>query len=210
VQGEQGATGPTGVQGPSGVQGIQGVQGLLGNIGGSQGSKGPQGRPGASGPQGQPGPIIDYKEYYTLNPDDRGNNNPDVNPGSPVIFLFKVFPIFPDDKIGQLGVGNFTLQPAVYRISWQVSIGNAGQLQLWAGPSLGTQTAVQSTTVGTTTGFQISNTIIFEAKTASEISIRNPLGNPSLRIDRPTNDTPTYTSRVSSNLVIECIAPPRP
>ena len=231
-RGDQGEQGPRGPQGPTGVQGPRGFQGPPGNSGpsgakgpkGVQGSIGPRGPPGLSAFERSPGGVIDYMEYYTLNPNFINLPTRPVAAGDPVDFDSDVFPFSIGDKIARAGSANFILFPGIYCVSWQATI-VFGQLQMWAGPTFGNQTAIPSTTIvsstsaGSSSSYQLSNTVMFEVTTAQSvryISIRNPANIP------PANDPPIQFvpragesgdppvgSRVAANLVIVCIAPPR-
>ena len=211
-QGERGATGPRGIEGPEGVQGPRGVTGPSGNNG-SQGNQGPQGDPGLTGPEGPRGPpgtapagILDYAEFYSLNPDPPVNL-PAVPGGSPLPFPLTTLP--GNSLISRVSATAFSIAPGIYRISWQASVNSGGQLQLWAGPVVPTQTAVVRTTIGSQrSDVPLSNTILFEALNTTVISVRNPAGNNQITF-RPGGTVPGLTNSVSANLVIECIAPPR-
>jgi hypothetical protein len=127
------------------------------------------------------------------------------------------------NKIARFDSSNFVLRPGGYRISWQATLtpisssATGGQLQLWAGPTVNGQRAVEQTTVGTQVrGFQISNTTLFTVLTSEierYISIRNPSGNNAITFaPNAGNDGGAGmgmgSARVSVNLVIECISSP--
>lgn len=225
-RGDQGDQGPQGPQGPTGVQGPRGFQGPPGNSGqsgakgatGVQGPIGPRGPPGPSDPERSPGGIIDYMEYFTLNPNLINLPTRPVAAGDPVDFDSDVFSFSIGNKIARSGSANFILFPGVYCISWQATI-VFGQLQMWAGPTFGNQTAIPSTTIvssasqTSTSSYHLSNTVMFEVTNAQSvryISIRNPTGLGNLPIQFvPRAGGSPVGSRVAANLVIVCIAPPR-
>jgi hypothetical protein len=226
VQGVEGVAGPIGLQGPTGVQGPQGFQGAAGNKGppGDKGGRGIIGDRGSEGPPGPPGPtnnpqlpprgILDYMEYYKLNPNFLipPVPTPPVAAGQPVDFDSRVFPFSVGDRIRRAGL-SFSISPGVYRISWQATI-VTGRLELWVGPSLNSQTAITSTTISgdaSPGAYQLSNTVLYEATTAQNewyISIRNPLGSNPIQFE-PRAGGDGGGSRVSTSIVIQCIAPPR-
>jgi len=107
--------------------------------------------------------------------------------------------------IVRTGAGTFLL-PAIgtYQISWQASIDEAGQLDLWLDP--GTGAIEQSTTVaGRATGTnQIVNTVLITTTVPGTVlTVRNPSGNsPALTITPKAGGT----HAVSGWLVIEQLA----
>jgi hypothetical protein len=64
----------------------------------------------------------------------------------------------------------------VYEVNWQVSVDEAGQLELWLGSSI-----IPGTTVGRATGTSqlVGSTLIATSVINSILSVRNPSGNPS-------------------------------
>jgi hypothetical protein len=136
-----------------------------------------------------------------------------VNGGEPIGFTNQFLPLATSSGINRLNFFEISLFPGVYRISWQVNVSlNGGQVQLWAGPFVGTGNTVafpvERTTVGTSrSDCQITNTTLFEAPgpVSTVITLRNPTGNPPLTF-RPRNGG---TSRICVvNIVIELISSP--
>lgn len=190
IQGEIGPTGPagaTGPTGPTGPQGIQGVQGITGDIGptgpqgiqgiaGSTGPTGPQGIPGnngatgPTGPQGAAGGILNYADFYALMPPD---NAATVAPGTDVSF--------PQDGpnsntgITRTSDSSFSLgEIGTYHILFQVSVSEAGQLELTLNGS-----ALPYTVVGRATGTSqiVGIAIVTTTSINSIITVRNPADN---------------------------------
>lgn len=207
-QGERGATGPRGIEGPAGDPGSRGASGPTGNTGpqGNQGSQGDDGPTGPAGPRGPPAGILDYAEFYSLNPNAEDVRLLPVNGGNPLSFPLTTLP--GNSLISRVSETAFSIAAGIYRISWQASIStNGGQLQLWVSDADGSQSAVVRTTIGSQrSDVPLSNTILFEAVITTVISVRNPAGNNPITF-RPGGTIAGLTNSVSANLVIECIAP---
>ena len=162
------------------------------------GPQGPTGAPGPVGPQGAPGTsaVSDYAEFYALMP---GDNAANVVGGSPVQF--------PQDgptvgTISRSGPGIFTL-PAVgtYRVSFQVSVTEPGQLELELDLN---GTAQAYTVVGRATGTSqlVGESLVTTTSPGESLEVINPVGNsPALTI------TPNAggTNSVSASLVIQLV-----
>ena len=204
VAGAQGPTGPQGPQGDQGAVGPQGVPGATGPQGppgstGATGATGPQGPPGsagATGPQGPPGSGM-AAEFFALMPPD---NAATVAPGTDVSF--------PQDgpntdgSIARTGPSSFNLpQIGVYRVTFQVSVTEAGQLLLTLNGA-----DVASTVAGRATGTsQISTAVLVETTSINSIlTVRNPAGNSTALTITPLAGG---TRPVSATLLIEYVGP---
>jgi hypothetical protein len=103
---------------------------------------------------------------------------------------------------------DFEIQQGVYRISWQATVSSGGQLEIWAGPASGVQTALPRTTAGSSrSNSPISNTTLYEATAVTRISLRNPSGNAALQFAVGSGSTSRVAGSV--NICIEYIAPRR-
>ncbi len=152
--GAQGATGATGLQGPPGGSGAQGP-------------------PGATGLQGPAGPSasLAYAEFFALMPSD---NSATVAAGAPV-----QFPQAGPQSLSTITCTNSpcdTFQLAnigTYEVQFQVSVSEAGQLELIVNGS-----ADANTVVGRATGTsQIIGESLITTTTANEtLQIDNPSG----------------------------------
>ena len=95
------------------------------------------------------------------------------------------------------------VEAGTYEVSWQVSVTEPGQLEVWTGPTIA-QSGLAYTVVGRATGTsQIVGHTLVSALAGTFLSIRNPAGNsPALTI------TPSAggTHAVSANLLIKRIA----
>ena len=188
VQGPAGASGP---QGPAG--GPQGATGATGPSGspGAQGATGPSGTQGATGPSGTQAPL-EFAEFFALMPPD---NAATIAPDTPVLF--------PQDgptsgTIVRTGPGTFNL-PAigVYRVLFQASIAEAGQLLLNLNGA-----DLAYTVVGRATGTDqiIGMSLIETTAVNSVLEVRNPAGNVAALTLTPLAGG---TRPVSASLLIE-------
>jgi hypothetical protein len=168
-------------------------------LAGCKGDEGPQGPQGPMGPQGIPGAaaVTSFGYFYALMP---GDNPATVAPGGSVEF--------PQNGaasgISRTSASNFTLaQVGVYEVSWQVSITEAGQLELWLDSGMGA-VELPNTVAGRATGTsQISNHVLVTTTALnSTLSVRNPLGNFSALTVTPLAGG---THPVSASLVIKQI-----
>jgi hypothetical protein len=178
--GSNGGAGPAGPSGPAGSLGPSGPAGSLGPSGpaGSLGPSGPAGSLGPSGPAGPSG-ILAFAEFYALMPTDNGatvaagtavsfpNNGPtDVSSG-----ITRLIDTTDQFTLGAIGT---------YQVSFQVSVTEAGQLELALNG-----TPVAATVVGRATGAsQIwANALVTTVLTNTVLAVMNPPGNsPALTI----------------------------
>ena len=173
----------TGAPGPAGPQGAPGPKG-------DRGATGEAGKAGETGPPGPLGPSS-YAEFFALMPPD---NAATVAAGNAVQF--------PQNGpqaggVSRAGPSAFVLSSAgTYRVSFVVSVTEAGQLELTRN---GTELAY--TVNGRATGTsQITGEALVTAAAGDVISVINPAGNsPALTI------TPLAggTHPVAASLVIE-------
>ncbi len=215
--GPQGAQGLPGLTGPQGLPGIQGMLGLTGAQGptgltgpaGPIGPTGPAGPTGPTGPTGSTGPtgpagaqgqagtpaVSDYAEFYAMMPND---NTATVAAGAPVSF--------PENgptvgTITRSGPAEFEL-PAVgtYQVSFQVSVEEAGQLEL----SLDGVPLVTSV-VGRSTGDSqlVGESLVTTTSAGELLQIINPTGNSNALTITPDAGG---NAAVSASLVIQQIA----
>jgi len=168
-----GATGPTGITGPAG-------------------ETGPIGSTGSIGATGPPGPQFSYADFYALMP---GDNSATVAPGTDVQF--------PQDgpasgtDILRLTVSSFQLVSiGTYQIQFQVSVSEAGQLEL----SINGNPLAYSV-VGRATGTsQIYGICLVQTSAINTtLTVRNPSGNAFALTITPLAGG---TSPVSAHLVI--------
>lgn len=177
-QGPQGLTGPTGpagaqgIQGATGATGSQGLQGLQGAQG-AQGIQGIQGNAGVAGAPGSSGAPLEFAQFFALMPPD---NAATVALGDAVDF--------PQDgpnsgTIARVGVDTFLL-PSIgtYRIEFNVSVTEAGQLQI-AVDAGGGFNPINYSVFGRATGTSIiSGSALVTTTTINNIiAIQNPAGN---------------------------------
>jgi hypothetical protein len=170
--GATGAAGPTGPTGPTGPQGVQGPAGSPGATGatGPAGTTGPTGATGATGPTGPQGPtgVIAFTSFYALMP---GDNAATIAAGAPILF--------PQDgpttgAATRLTSSTFTIATTgSYRIGVQVSVAEAGQIQLAVGG-----TGIATTVVGRAgpTTQLVIDTIV-SLNVGDVLSVINPPGN---------------------------------
>jgi Collagen triple helix repeat (20 copies) len=197
AQGVPGATGSTGPQGPQGIPGATGSTGPQG-IPGATGSTGPQGIPGATGdtgPQGPPGSGM-AAEFFALMPPD---NAAFVFPGTDVSFP-QDGPATAGATIARTGPSTFNLASiGLYRVTFQVSVNEAGQLILTLNGA-----DMAYTVVGRATGTsQITSTVLVRTTVINSIlTVRNPAGNPTALSISPQAGG---TRPVSASLLIELV-----
>lgn len=166
---------------------------------GDEGPAGPQGPQGPIGPQGIPGPgaVASYGYFYALMP---GDNPATVAPGASVEFPQNGAA----NGVSRTSASNFTLaEIGVYEVSWQVSITEAGQLELWLDSGVGA-VALPNTVAGRATGTsQIANHVLVTTTALnSTLSVRNPSGNPTALTVTPLAGG---TQPVSASLLIKRI-----
>jgi len=176
ASGVRGPRGPAGRRGPAGPRGAAGARGTAGATG-AQGPAGPAGATGTAGPKGDQGPVgaSQYAEFYAQMPPD---NSATVAVGGAVAF--------PHDGPQQGGIvrsggsGNAFVLPNIgtYRVAFNVSVTEAGQLEVTLDSGSG-PTALPSTVFGRATGTsQITGEALVTTTTAdSVISVVNPAGN---------------------------------
>jgi hypothetical protein len=190
------AGGPTGATGATGVTGVAGATGATGASGaaGATGVTGPSGAgaTGATGPTGASGGAQSFSNFFALMP---GDNAATIAVGAPVLFP-QTGPVPGTPAATRLAAGTFTIaRTSSYKVAWQVSVAEAGQLMV-ALNGVG----VASTVVGRATGTNqiVGNTVI--AATAGDVlSIINPTGNAAALTLTPTAGG---THAVSATLTI--------
>ncbi|MGD0710695.1 MAG: hypothetical protein ABR968_05885 [Bacteroidales bacterium] len=203
--GNDGATGPTGATGNDGSVGATGSQGLTGPTGtmGNIGATGLQGITGATGAQGPTGndgstganAVSEFAYFYALSPPD---NAATIAAGAEV-----QFPRDGPASAGIIRISDSQFQLAdigIYRVSWQVSINEAGQLALQLdGGSGGVE--LPYTTVGRATGTSqiVGDALIVTTAPNTVLSVVNPNGNPVALTITPFAGG---TNQVSSSLLI--------
>ena len=198
VVGPAGPQGETGAQGPTGDPGATGPTGPQGPAGSSTGVKGATGPKGATGLTGPPGAAgvaggIDSALFFALMPPD---NAATVGVGQDVDFPQNG----PSTSTGILraSADSFTLTtPGVYRVTYQVSVTEAGQLILTLdGADLAYTVAGRATGTG-----QISLSTLVQTSTATQVlTVRNPAGNSTALTITPLAGG---TRPVSATLIIE-------
>lgn len=179
-----GPTGPTGpAGGPTGATGPTGPQGITGDVG-------PTGATCPTGPAGSN--VLNYADFYALMPAD---NAATVAPGIDVSF--------PQDgpnsgtSISRASNSTFNLGViGTYQILFQVSITEAGQLELTLNG-----TALDYTVVGRATGTSqiVGIAIVTTTSINSILTVRNPADNASALTITPIAGG---TEPVSAHLVI--------
>ena len=170
--GPQGETGEQGPAGDPGATGATGPQGPAGSSTGVKGATGPKGATGATGPMGVAGAPggIDSALFFALMPPD---NAATVGVGADVDFPQNG----PTTSTGILraSADSFTLTtPGVYRVTYQVSVTESGQLILTLdGADLAYTVAGRATGTG-----QISLSTLVQTSTIAQVlTVRNPAGN---------------------------------
>jgi hypothetical protein len=191
--GAVGPAGPAGAQGPAGPDGAVGPAGPAGPAG-AQGPVGPQGPAGPAGAQGLPGAaaVTAFADFFALMPPD---NAATVAVGTDVSF--------PQDgptsatTISRLGPSTFNLAAiGVYTVYFQVSVSEAGQLELTINGA-----PLAYTVVGRATGTsQITALTLVETSVINSVlTVRNPAGNSTALTITPLAGG---TSSVSAHLLI--------
>ncbi len=180
VVGTPGPTGPTGPMGPAG------------GPTGPTGATGATGPAGATGAQGDAGGVLNFADFYALMPPD---NAATVAPGTDVSF--------PQDgpnsgsAIARIDADSFNLADiGTYQVFFQVSVTEAGQLQLTLNGD-----ALASTVVGRATGTSqiVAMSILTTTTINSVLTVRNPANNSTALTITPLAGG---TQPVSAHLVI--------
>jgi hypothetical protein len=176
----------TATAGPAGPQGSKGDRGATG----ASGEAGKAGKEGEVGPPGPPSPS-GYAEFFALMPPD---NAATVAAGSPVQF--------PQNGpqaggIARSGPGTFVLPDAgTYRVSFVVSVTEAGQLELTRN-GLELAYTVNGRATGTS---EITGEALVTATAGDVISVINPAGNPTALTITPLAGG---THPVGATLIVE-------
>jgi hypothetical protein len=160
-KGVAGATGPAGAAGASGIAGPAGAPGLPG----IQGPAGAQGNAGPIGPIGADG-SGESALFYALNPPD---NDATVAPGEDVTFP-RDGPTTTSAIVRNNGSQFLVTKSGVYRVSFSVSVQEAGQLELTLNGDPLTYT-VSGRATGTSS---ISITTLVAAPANSILTVQNP------------------------------------
>ena len=153
MTGPHGRSGPTGPTGPTGTTGRSGSIGPTGSTGhtGSSGPSGMNGTIGPTGPQGLPGSgALGVAEF--IHTSQSPNNS--VAPGTAFTIDTQVFNTIPSTIIESTGAGGnvFILAtPGVYVFDYEMSLGSAGSVALYVGPSIGSIAIDTHTIAGSTT-----------------------------------------------------------
>ena len=183
--GTQGAIGNTGAAGPGGPTGPAGAQGLIGNTGGT-GDTGPTGPPGTGG-------VLAFADFFGLMPPD---NAATIAVGTDVQFP-QDGPISAGSAITRTGPSTFSLSAiGTYQVMFQVSVNEAGQLNLTINGS-----ELAYTLVGRATGTNqiVGICLVTTTLTNSLLTVRNPAGNSTALTITPLAGG---SNPVSSHLVI--------
>jgi hypothetical protein len=164
IKGDKGDIGEQGIKGDKGDIGEQGIKGDKGDIG-EQGLKGDIGEQGLKGDTG----VINISNFYALMPND---NSATIAGGNSVEFP-NIGPTN-NSNIFKLSSSTFNLpSKAIYEITFQISIAEAGQLVVVLDGI-----ELLYTVVGRATGTSqiVGNFLISTNKTNSILSINNPIG----------------------------------
>lgn len=183
-------------QGPAGVAGARGPAGAVGAAGanGSQGVTGQNGAVGATGPAGAAGTVLGFAEFYALMP---GDNSSTIAPGAPVSFP-QTGPVDGSGTILWLTSTQFELTAiGTYEVTFQVSVSEAGQLELVLNGI-----ALSYSVVGRATGTSqlIGESLVATTTVDSVLKVQNPLGNSTALTITPNAGG---ASPVSASLVIK-------
>jgi hypothetical protein len=145
-RGPTGATGQTGSTGPTGFTGAIGPTGF--GATGSIGATGPIGATGGQGPTGVSS-IAGAAEY--IRTIQSPNNS--VPPGTAFTIDTEVFNSIAGDVVAGAGAGGtvFTLSVGTYVIDYEMSLGSAGSVALYVGPSAGSLAIDTNTVAGSST-----------------------------------------------------------
>ncbi|WP_114205919.1 IPT/TIG domain-containing protein [Acidisarcina polymorpha] len=187
-----GPTGPAGATGPIGLTGTSGPAGPTG-LTGTAGTAGPAGPTGPAGPAGAAGGLVDFADFYALMPSD---NAATVGPAADVSFP-ENGPAMAGTNITSNGSTVFTLGAiGIYEVQFQVSVNEAGQLELTLNGN-----ALAYTVVGRASGTSqlVEMALVQTTDVASTLTVRNPAGNSTALTITPLAGG---TSPVSAHLVI--------
>ena len=207
LTGAMGPAGPRGLQGAVGERGPQGEAGPTGQTGpagpsgqtGATGQTGQTGPPGSTGMTGPPGPAgtTDFAEFFALMPPD---NAATVAPGAAVDFPQDA-PQSPGGSSTRISQDSFQLSAiGTYRVAYQVSVTEAGQLMLRLNG-----VDLDYTVVGRATGTTqiVGESLITTTSANSIIEVVNPTGNATALTITPLAGG---TRPVSASLVIQRLA----
>ena len=139
--------------------------------------------------------AVSAAEFFALMP---GDNSATIAPGTPV--LFPQAGVTTGPGIVAASSSSFTLvDPGTYRVSWQVSVSEAGQLQLEVGGA-----ADPTTVVGRATGTSqiVGSSLITTINPNTSLRVLNPAGNSTALTITPIAGG---THAVSASLVIEAL-----
>jgi len=159
ANGSTGATGPTGSTGdigetgPTGTTGVTGATGPTGSTG-DIGETGPTGTTGATGATGATGSIgssgvIGYAQFiHTIQ-----SPNQSIPPGTAFTIDTQIFNSVTGSITAGAGADGtvFTLGPGAYVIDYETSLGSAGSLAIYKGPSSGSLVIDDNTVSGSST-----------------------------------------------------------
>lgn len=197
------STGPKGLKGPKGPQGPRGPRGPRGEGEGAgpTGPTGPIGSQGITGATGATGIslLATYANFYALMP---GDNTATIAVGAAVEFP-QDGPI--SSGISRSTVSSFTLAAiGQYEVTWQVSVNETGQLDLWLDSGSGAVELPQ-TVVGRNTGTSqiVGSIVITTTAPNSVLSLRNASGNSTALTITPIAGG---THAVSATITIKQIA----
>jgi len=193
--GVAGATGPAGPTGQTGVAGATGLAGPTGQTGvaGATGAIGPAGSTGPAGPTGPSGGLLDFADFYALMPTD---NAATIAPGADISFP-ENGPALASSNITRIDTTQFSLVAiGTYQVMFQVSVYEAGQLELTLNGS-----ELAYTVVGRATGTSqiVEMALVQTTAPDSILTVRNPTGSPSALTITPSAGG---ASPVSAHLVI--------
>ena len=198
--GTDGAPGLPGAPGTDGAPGLPGAPGTDGAPGlpGLPGAPGEDGAPGLPGPAGPPGPPAEpnFADFYALMP---GDNPAPVAVGAAV--EFPQLDATAGTDITALTASTFQLASiGIYRIYYQVSVSEAGQLVLHVnGVPYAPSAAGRATGTSPISNlFRLTTTVV-----NTVISLNNPAGNPAELTITPIAGG---TIPVSAHLDIERVA----
>lgn len=133
-----GQTGPQGPPGPTGATGATGPTGATGTTGAT-------GATGATGPSG----VVGAAEFTRI----IQTPNDSVTPGTAFTIDTQVFNNAPSAIVSSAGAGGtvFTLTTGVYVMDYEMSLGAAGSVAIYRGPTIGTLSIDNNTIAGSTT-----------------------------------------------------------
>lgn len=194
--GTAGATGATGPTGPGvGATGPTGPTGPGAGVTGATGPTGPGvGSTGVTGATGLAGGPLGFANFFALMP---GDNVAPIAAGAPILYP-------QNGPIGGVGIvrltpSSFQVVPGTYRVSWQASISEPGQLMLRLN---GTEFAPSVVGRATGTSQLVGNTLITVAANTT-LEVVNPSGNAAALTMTPIAGG---THAVSATLTIERLA----